>query len=363
MKCEDAVAFVSALHDGEKIPREAAEHLGTCEECAGRSAAYSAIGAELRRIASLAEPNGLKDGAWEEKKGGQPNWWRRGRESVRIPRVALAAMLVAIFLLSGGLVLVRARSNTVESVLWLATKLPPAGKVIHAALATDGPPGSDGFGHFSIVPGGGLFSIRIRFLHRENNRVELGVKTRYENPAPHFSGPADDRLEGVAEESLWIEPGRNGEISVPGLGQVELAGDFIDHKPPGFFSPEDTIDPKADEFRIVSPVLIRGKEVVFNFGGAASTGGGVSIYWPGEGRFLLSPTPFKDAVKGSVFESQITFNIDGQEYVLLTAVPPTRATNVWIKHEPGYKPSEHSAGAHDSEGMLGGESASDFPKE
>jgi len=140
-------------------------------------------------------------------------------------------------------------------------------------------------------------------------------------------------------------------------------GDFIDHKPPSFFSPEDTVDPKANEFRIVSPVLIRGKEVIFNFAGASSGGTGVSIYWPGEGRFLFSSVPFKDAVEGSVVESQIKFSVEGQEYVLFTAVPITRATRVWIKHEPSYKPSEQTPGASDNGGMLGGGSLSDFSKE
>lgn len=123
---------------------------------------------------------------------------------------------------------------------------------------------------------------------------------------------------------------------------------------------------KAGEFRIVSPVLIRGNEVVFNDAGASTTGDastGVSIYWPGEGRFLISTKPFKGAVEGSVFESQIKFNADGQEYVLLTAVPVTRAAHLWITHEPGYKPSAHYPGERDDGGMLGGADPSEFPKE
>jgi hypothetical protein len=34
----------------------------------------------------------------------------------------------------------------------------------------------------------------------------------------------------------------------------------------------EALDPKANEFRIVSPVLLRGKELVFNFSGASSSG-------------------------------------------------------------------------------------------
>jgi hypothetical protein len=79
-----------------------------------------------------------------------------------------------------------------------------------------------------------------------------------------------------------------------------------------------------------------------------------------KGRFVFSSSLFKDAVKGSAFESQIKFSIQGQEYVLLTAVPVTRATNVWIKHESSYKPSEDTPGASDNEGTL---SPTDFPLE
>jgi hypothetical protein len=368
MKCNEVAEFISALYDGEKIPREAAEHLGACEECGGRLAAYSAIGAELRRVASLGEPRGVRDRTWEDRETLPSSWWRKSRESMRIPRLVFASMLAAIFLLSGGLVLVRARPNSTGLVLWLAVKLPPNGEVLHMALATDGEPESDGFEHFSAIPTGGIFSISVRFLRREGDRVELGVKTRYENPEPDFTGDAEQRLKDIVQQSLWIEPGRNTEISVPGLGSIQFAGDFIDHKPPSFFSLEDTVDPRANEFRIVSPVLIRGKQVVFNGVGAssmgnASPGTGVSIYWPGEGRFLFSPTPFKDAVEGSVFESQIKFSVDHQEYLLLTAVPATRATHVWVKHEPRYKPSEHNAGERDDVSSLGGGDSNDFPKE
>lgn len=286
--------------------------------------------------------------------------------TMRIPRFAFVLMLAAILSLSAGLVALRARANAGGPVLWLEVKLPD-GKVFHSALATNGPPGSDaaGFGTNSTEA---MLSVTARFLCREVDRVELGVKARYENPKPGFATDLNERLKGIAEQNIWIEPGKNTEISVPDLGTVEFAGDFIDHKPPSFFSPEDTVDPKGDEFRIVSPVLVRGKEVAFNFGGASSTtsngsGAGVFVYWPGEGRFLFSAAPFKDAVKGSVFESQVKFRVDGQDYVLLTAVPATRAANVWVRHEQSYKPSEQDPGINDNVGMLAVGGRTDFPEE
>jgi hypothetical protein len=368
MRCEDAAAFVSALYDGEEIPREVAEHLGACEACAARLASYSAIGAELRRAACLSEPMDLKPGAWEKSRPAQSSWWRKGRESISIPRFAFVSMLAAIVLLSGGLVMVRARANAGGPVLWLAAKLPPEGKALHAAIRTDGPPGRDGFANFQLLPSGGVLSMSVHFLRREGDRVQLGVKVLYEDPVSRVSGNANDRLNGVAEQSLWIEPGKNAEISVPGLGSVEFAGDFIDHEPPSFFSPEDTVDPRPNEFRVVSPVLIRGKELVFNMARATSSvptgsGTGVFVYWPGEGRFLFSSAPFKGAVRGTVFSSQVKFTVDGQDYLLLTAVPVTRAAEVWVRLESNYKPSEWTPDMSDHGGVLGSGNPSDFPQQ
>jgi predicted anti-sigma-YlaC factor YlaD len=53
MRCEDAEEFVSALCDGERIPREAAEHIGECEKCRTWLQDYAMLGAELRRTASF----------------------------------------------------------------------------------------------------------------------------------------------------------------------------------------------------------------------------------------------------------------------------------------------------------------------
>jgi hypothetical protein len=163
------------------------------------------------------------------------------------------------------------------------------------------------------------------------------VKTRYENPRPHDSGPSEDRLNDVSEETVWIEPETKQGVLVTGLGAIEMTGAFMYHKPPLFFALEDTVDPQPREFRIVSPVLIRGKEVVFNFAGASSTGtspeANVVIYWPGEGRYLISAAPFKGAVSGRVNVSQIEFSLQGQEYTLCTAVPVTRSEHVWVKRE------------------------------
>jgi hypothetical protein len=323
-------------------------------------------GFKPREIGPLAIPQS-GPGAWTRRLAAPASSFRLlATTPIRIPRLAFASILATIVLLSGGLLMVRARANSAGPVLWLAAKLPD-GQVLDGALMTNGRPGSDavGFGSDSY---GARLTMSVRFLRREGDRVELGVKAKYKNQPPH-SSEISETLKGIAEQNVWIEPGKNVEISVADFGVVEFAGDFIDHKPPRFFSPGDTVDPKAGDFRIVSPVLIRDdKEVVFDFTGVSSTtsndsGTGLEVYCPGEGRFLFSPVPFKDAVQGSVSVSQIRFKADGRDYVLLTAVPVTRAATVWVRHDASYKPTEQNPRTNEGKGQLWLRSLSDFSKE
>jgi hypothetical protein len=82
-------------------------------------------GTECKAETASLEPMDLKPATWEKSRPAQSSWWGKGRESIRIPRFAFVSMLAAIVLLSGGLVMVRARANAGGPVLWLAAKLPP----------------------------------------------------------------------------------------------------------------------------------------------------------------------------------------------------------------------------------------------
>jgi hypothetical protein len=53
MRCDEAAESVSALCDGEMITPEAAAHIRTCAACAELMEQYIALGATLRREASL----------------------------------------------------------------------------------------------------------------------------------------------------------------------------------------------------------------------------------------------------------------------------------------------------------------------
>jgi hypothetical protein len=354
VKCEEAAEFVSALCDGETIPRDVAEHIGACEVCRGHLNAYSTMAAELKRIASLEHPLTMKAGSWEKEQRIRPNWWQRGRTTMKIPRFAFASMLGVILLLFGGLVLVRARTGWGGPVLVLTYKFPD-GRAARCVITTDGNPRSN---HCNYGTGGpsGLLLLNTRFVSREGERAELGIKTRYETKARGFT-VREDQLKDVPEQTVWIEPGEKRAISVSHLGEIELSGEYLDHMPALLYRPEEPLDPQKNEFRIVAPVLIRGKEVVFNFGGSSSIDSGdpeaaLMIYYPGEGRYLISTVPFGGAVEGRVEPGQIKFNLDGQDYLLLTAMPTTRAEHVWVSHDRQYKVSEHMQDVSDDQPMF-----------
>jgi len=355
MKCEDAGEFVSALCDGERIPREAAEHIGECEVCRSRLNAYSAMGTELRRVASSEEQTEVNAGSWEKVARTQLTWWQRGSTTMRIPRFAFASMLGIILLLSCGLVLVRARTAVGGPVFVLTYKIPADGRVGRCMMVIGG---KRKINSCSEGMGGpwGFLTMKIRYLGKEAERIALGVKTSYEPQQRPLGMSNIDTLQDVPEQTVWIEPGSKQKISVPGLGEIELTGEYLDRIPTLLFRPSETLDPQKDEFRIASPVLIRGKEVVFNLDGSSIDSGdpdaALMIYFPGEGRYLISTVPFQGAVEGKVDVGQIKFTVEGQDYLLLTAMPTTRSEHVWVTHDPQYKLSEHMQGAHDDQSMF-----------
>jgi predicted anti-sigma-YlaC factor YlaD len=112
MNCNEAAEFVSALCDGETVSPAAAEHIGECPGCRDHLQEYLAMGAELRRVASLEPTEEARTRSWHNNQRPAPSWWTKGRESMRIPRFAFALLLITIVALGSGLVVVRARAHT-----------------------------------------------------------------------------------------------------------------------------------------------------------------------------------------------------------------------------------------------------------
>jgi hypothetical protein len=338
MKCEEAAEFVSALCDGETIPRAAAEHVGECEVCHARLKEYAEIGAEMRRVASLEPMEQARVRAWEERESVGSTWWWKGWETMRIPKFVFALLLVAIVALGSSLVMVKARAHTQGAVLMFTVKTAD-GKTVSCALSL----GDKNFQHCKWMTLDHIYGLRV--VANDGDRVELGVQVG-------LTADADIALDNIAslpEKQYWFRPGENLKIDVPGTGPMVLTGELMDHMPALVANdPSEQMDPKPDELRFVSPVLLRGKEVVFDFQGASAITdkkqSEVELYAPGDGLFHISLLPLEGAVEGRITMSRVSFDLNGESYMFLLAAPVARGERIWILRDAGYKPSGDKAG-------------------
>ena len=70
----------------------------------------------------------------------------------------------------------------------------------------------------------------------------------------------------LPERQYWFEPGGKLEIDVARLGTMVVTGELLDQMPP-FVDNGFQLDPKPDELRAIAAVLLRGREMVFDFEG------------------------------------------------------------------------------------------------
>ena len=135
MKCDNAAEFVSALCDGEVIPRDAAEHIGGCAACQERLRDYLAIGVELRRVASLESAEGVPARDWSKPQSRVSRWWQKGWGTMRIPRLAFASMFLVIMGLAASLLVVKVGAHSEGTVVLLSTS-GPSGPLYDCPLST-----------------------------------------------------------------------------------------------------------------------------------------------------------------------------------------------------------------------------------
>ena len=353
MNCELAEEYVSALCDGRKIPQVAAEHIGKCQRCQLELNEYAAMGAELRRLASLDESVPVAQVDWMLQPVKEIGWWQKGLTTMRIPKLAFGAMLIAIIALSTGLVMVRAQARAATGrFLELKFKLPTRTKPDICVMRADG---SQKDNHCDFVDHGrdGLLLMNTRVIANAAGPAQLRIRAKYVPGAGETEVDYSEALfKDVPENVLPVESGETHEIQVAGLGAVGFEAEYLDHIPSLVSLPQETLDPNPREFRIVAPVLVRDNQVIANADGSSiSIGSGdatLMFYVPGEGRYLVSSVPFEGAVEGSVHLGKINFSLEGHNYLLLTSMPITVSDRVWVKHESDFKPSERMVRASDA---------------
>jgi hypothetical protein len=341
MKCEEAAEFVSALCDGETIPRAAAAHIGDCQTCRTRLSEYAQMGAELRRVASM-EAEETRTPLWQQAQRITPHWWQKGWETMRIPRFAFALLLVAIVVLGSSLTIMKVRAHTQGKVLLLTAKT-TSGGTLRCLLSIEDEHSSSCRHEEANDKAVGLYGFR--FISKDGDRVQLGVRAQ-RGTNLGFSTADVDKL---PETPYWFQPGETLKIDVPGEGPMAVTGEWLDYMPPSFSAAMGArLDPDPGELRFYSPVLLRGKELLCDFGSMNVSGTGddqgIELYSPHDGRYEISLSPLEGAVEGRIDASRISFELNGQPYKILTGAPIARADRLWVLHLPSNKPSPNSDG-------------------
>jgi len=339
MICDDAAEYVSALCDGELVPSSMTEHIATCSKCQERLRDYLAIGVELRTNASLELSSPIPALVWNKSKSRATRWWQEGLETMKIPRLAFAVLVCGVLVLASTLAAVKVRARSDGPVV-LLTVTKGDSSPIECALSTV----DQNRGRCASIGDaeGKTLGYNIEILKRNDNRVQLGIRTRVWSDAPgRGASHALADLEAQSEKLYWFEPGDTLKIEVPGLAPLTIKGNWLDHMPS--FVGTNSLDPSADELRIISPILLQGKQVAGDLQGGATIGKrnwGAFIYYPGQGSYLISNSHLKDGIEARVDLNRISFEENGHGYALLTGTPITRAEHVWILHDPGFDPSK-----------------------
>ncbi|MFZ0631988.1 MAG: hypothetical protein WAM56_11915, partial [Acidobacteriaceae bacterium] len=302
MTCKEAAEFVSALLDGEIIPPDAAMHIGACEDCNVLLRDYAEMGAELRRVASIEITQPTPSLQLEPKARQPRTFWRKGRETMKIPKFAFALLILAVVVLASSLTVIGVAAHSSGNVLVLNVELSGQDHPSTGVFDTT----RRGPQSWTIIRrmNQRLAGFQFELLARSGDRVELGFRSKA-NP---LSAAGHDRM-GVAEvrsqpqSQYWFEPGKTLQIEMQDVGTLAVTGEWMDHTPVFYHNPAlmgETMDPNAEELRIVSPLLLRDKQEIGEISDSAKAtapGDVIQVYIPPHGRYLLSLEPMKGAVE------------------------------------------------------------------
>jgi len=341
--CKEAAEFVSALLDGETIPRDAAMHIDTCESCRLLLHDYVEMGAELRRFASIETSQTAPTLQLEPKAHQRQAFWRKGREPMKISKFTFALMILVVVVLATSLTVMGVAAHSSGNVLVLNVERSGQDHPYTGVFDTT----RSGSQPWTVIGpmNQKIAGFQFELLARSGDRVQLGFRSKA-NP---LSADAHNRM-GVAEvrsqpqSQYWFEPGQTLKIDMQDVGTLVVTGQWMDHTPVFYHNPAlmgETMDPNAEELRVVSPLLLRDKQEIGEIGDSAKAtapGDAIQVYIPPQGRYLLSLEPMKGAVEANVRLNRITFELNGQEDVFVSGAPVTRARTVWVLYEPDFKP-------------------------
>lgn len=341
MKCDEVEEFVSAMYDGAAVPQVAAEHIAHCAACQELFQNFVEMGAELRRFGSLQSTEPVPERTWVRRGRKITGWWDKGWQMMKVPRIAFASLMVLLLVVGSRLALVEVRAHEDGTVLMLTMSL-KNGLYFSCPLSVTDPPhqycsGSNG------VPGGSL-SYLVHFLKKDGDRALLGVRSQ---SGQHPVSTDEMQAGNIPETQLWVSTDKATDASLSGF-PTKLTARWTDHIPV-MMGNSEVLDPTPNELRLTGPLLLKDNQVVGDLPGAMAFADhpdqAVFLYVPGQGRFAMSLTPFGDAVPGKIEINRISFNSDGNSYVIVTGAPVARGEAIWVKRDPSFEPPKNWRGA------------------
>lgn len=360
MNCHEVKPFVSALHDGESVPREAAEHMRNCLACQARLQDYARIDVELRLLASSTP---------EEAPTEMPHlpqlrrrWGHTLTARVLVPRFALGVGLFAILGLSVGLGWVHAQSGGP----WFQFDLSNAEKNLSVGCLTQA--GDDCQGSVTTSANQEI-GIRVKAMDIQKDLVRLSVKARVFEPVPgnegaktkyQARGPSEEMIDRMFANTNPQEfdyvPGQTLEIPVAGAGKVLLSGEVFKLRP-SFSAQWYPLTLQPNEIALSKAALVRGNQFLGEIEGSGSARGensAIGICVPPVGAFVFGLKPFDGAVEGVAEFGEARFNLGGDQYTLFSATPITGGRQphaIWVYRGQNCPPSWKTTSSHPT--MIG----------
>jgi len=337
MNCEKAAESISALCDGERIPREVAEHLGACEECRARLNEYLQMSAELKRMAIIAAPQRLREVYWGPQETIKSSWWQMWRESMRIPRFAFGLMLVAILSLGAGMAIVGA--NTSERWFQFEVRTRQGG-IAETGFMSAEPKEPEHPGPVITHEPEGTLAFIVRVLAGSGGSEKLGVRAIWLPRDADQSG-IEEMVLSAPEKDLWVISGQKLSVPVKDYGQIEITGQLLDRLPDDQDPSEKRLYPKEGQAQLISPQMLLMNDHVLSKGGGngflSTEGMFFAYYAPHDGWYVFAFNAFPGATEGKINANQVEFTLDGRTYTLVAAAPIADAsvTKIWVRHHAG----------------------------
>ena len=349
MNCTEAEPFVSLLYDGEPLPVGVADHVDGCPNCRARLRSYSAMGAELRLMASKephpAPPFAIRD---KLRLPYRPARLAFLRARVLVPRFALALLAAALLATSASLVILRAQSEA--RPLWFQFGVNDRGLrptfMSHVAQA-----GSDLEWVIWRVDNPTGVHIAVTTITEKSVQLRIRARKLTREEADKGYSPKKE-LGDLQNHEFTYTVGDKLDIPVEGGGVLALLGQVVDHQPKLAWGLP--VEPGPDQIVLTRPLVISGETLLADLSAASALAQdrnwGGRICARGMGQIVIALQPMPGAVQGEANWGNLKFKWHGRDYLVRTASPITGGDQpraVWVTVD------SEQACSHGASGELG----------